>query len=46
MSLMLGIAVPHGALLALVLLWYWRQGAFVRVQRAVKPKTTEPFHAA
>jgi lipopolysaccharide export system permease protein len=46
LSLMLGIAVPHGALLALVLLWYWRQGAFVRVQRAVKPKTTEPFHAA
>lgn len=45
-SLIVGIAVPHGVLLALVLIWYWRQGAFVRVQRVTHPKTAEPIHAA
>jgi len=46
LSLMLGIAVPHGLMLALVLIWYWRQGAFVRVKRMAHSKPAGPVHAA
>ena len=45
-SFMLGVAVPHGVLLVLVLFWYWRQGAFVNVHRMLHPATAEPSHAA
>jgi lipopolysaccharide export system permease protein len=45
-SLMLGIAAPHGLLLTLVLFWYWRQGAFVSVQRKAYQKPAESSHAA
>ena len=29
-SMLIGVSVPHGLMLVLVLVWYWRQGAFVR----------------
>ena len=46
MPMLLGMLAPHGLMLALVLLLYWQQGAFVRVQCKDAPHAVETSHAA
>ena len=45
LPLLLGAALPHVLMLALVLGWYWRQGAFVSVPPAVPVSAREAAHA-
>ncbi len=38
LSFMFGVAAPHLLMLTVVLAWYWRQGAFVRVKHSPLPR--------